>query len=108
MQEFLCNISSAAGEYLVFQYGNQGVKLVFGGFPADGDPERAVHHPVAAAHSNQHMTAVTLGAGRAGGYADAVILQNVDGVLGRQPRNGEGENVRRLVAAVDLQTLQGG
>ena len=47
------------------------------------------------------MAPVALGAGGTGGNTDACILQNVDTVLGRNSRNGQGENVGRFVGAVD-------
>ena len=47
------------------------------------------------------MAAVTFCASRAGGHADAVILQNIDGVLGGDTGNGQGQNVGRFVTAVD-------
>ena len=47
------------------------------------------------------MAPVALGAGGTGGDADAVLLQKVQGVLGGHTGDGQGQNVGRLVGAVD-------
>ena len=72
---------------------------------ADGDPERGIDGLRRDLHCLQNMTAVTLGAGAARGYTDAVILQNVDGVLRRQAGNRQGKNAGRIVGTVDDKTL---
>ena len=52
------------------------------------------------------MAAVPLGAGGTGGNADAVVLQNIDGVLGGYAGDGQGQDVWRVVSAVDDQSVQ--
>ena len=47
------------------------------------------------------MAAVPLGTGGTGGNADAVVLQNIDGVLGRYAGDGQGQDVWCVVSAVD-------
>ena len=52
------------------------------------------------------MAAVPLGTGGTGGNADAVVLQNIDGVLGGYAGDGQGQDVWRVVSAVDDQPVQ--
>ena len=52
------------------------------------------------------MAAVALGAGGTGGQANAVILGDVDGILGGNAGDGDGENVGGFMAAVDTNPLQ--
>ena len=52
------------------------------------------------------MAAVTLGAGGAGGYANARILQNDDGVLRGNAGDGNVQNVGCLVRTVDEDTIE--
>ena len=77
-----------------------------GGVPAQGNPETAIDHFRGKIHSGQCMTAVTFGAGRTGGYADACILQDVDGILGGNTGDGKADDVGRLVCAVDYHAIK--
>ena len=52
------------------------------------------------------MAAVPLGTGGTGGNADAVVLQNIDDVLGGYAGDGQGQDVWRVVSAVDDQPVQ--
>ena len=52
------------------------------------------------------MAAVPLGTGGTGGNADAVVLQNIDGVLGGYAGDGQGQDVWCVVSAVDDQPVQ--
>ena len=61
---------------------NQGVQLLFGGIPAKRNTERTVNGLRGDLHGIQNMAPVTLGAGAAGADANAVVLKNVDGILG--------------------------
>ena len=54
------------------------------------------------------MAPVPLGAGAARADADAVILQNIDGILHRNPGDGQRQHMGSLVAAVYGDALQGG
>ena len=105
---FLCSILPYPGENVIPDDPDQSIQFRFGGVPANGDPERAVHHLIRASHGDQNMAAVTLGAGRASGYADAVILQNIDGILGGNTGNGQIQNMGRFVGTVDYDTIQKG
>ena len=99
---------SGSGQDLIPEDFHQLVQLFYGGMPAQRDPERAVHPLGGNFHGVQGVAAVALGAGRTCGYANAVILENVDGVLGGHTGNGEIQNVGRLVAAVDADAADGG
>ena len=106
MKGYLCRISPCPGENFVPENGKELVQLLCGGVPAQGDPEGAVHGLFRHLHGGEHMAPVALGAGGTGGHADAVILQNVDGILGGNTGDGEGQNVGRIMGAVDDHTGQ--
>ena len=108
MQVLLCRISLPPGENLLTNDSYQGFQLLSGGIPAKRNPERAVHHLVRTFHGLQNMASVTLCTGRTGGYTDAVILQNIDGVLGGNAGDGEGKNMGCFVDAVNEHTVQTG
>ena len=81
MQENLCKISSCSGQNLLTDDSDQGIQLLFDGIAAEGDPERTVNDVGISLHGVQYMAPVTFGAGAAGADTNAVILQNVDGIL---------------------------
>ena len=97
-----------AEKNLIFDDGIQGVQRVFRGFPAQGNAERSIDGFGGDVHGGEDMAAVAFGAGGTGADADAVILQNVDGVLGGHAGDGDGENVGRFVGAVDADAFQPG
>ena len=93
-----------SGKNLVFDDIVQLVQLFLLCIPAQGNPEGGIHLLGIDLHGGEHMAAVSLGAGGAGGDADVMILQNVDGILGGHAGNGNGQHVGGFVAAVDLHT----
>ena len=98
--------SSCPGNDLLPDDRNESVQLLGGGVPAQGDPEGAVQDLRRQTHGFQHMAAVPLGAGGTGGNAAAVVLQIIDGVLGGYAGDGQGQDVWRVVSAVDDQPVQ--
>ena len=71
------------------EYVAQLVQLFLRSIPAQRNTERTVHDLGLRTHSFQNVAAVTLGAGAAGADADAVILQNIDGVLSGNTGDGQ-------------------
>ena len=65
MQENLCKISSCPGQNLFPDDTDQGFQFLFGGIPAQGNPEGTVDHIGIYLHGIQHMAPVPLGAGAA-------------------------------------------
>ena len=106
MKEILCRISTGPGEDLLPDHSEQSIQLLRGGVPAQGDPEGSVDGSRGNVHGCENVAAVTLCAGGTCADADTVILENVDGVLGGNSRNGNGKNVGRLMGAVDADALQ--
>ena len=72
---------------------DQLIQFFWCGLTADGDAERPVNDVGGNSHRLQNMASMTLGAGTACGNTDAVILQDVNGVLGGQTCNGQRQNV---------------
>lgn len=97
-----------SGQNVLFQHQQQRIQFLFRGIPAQGDAEGAVNNFRSEAHGFENMAAVALGAGAARADTNTGILQNVDGVLGGHPGNGEGENVGRFMGTVDGDALQPG
>lgn len=85
---------------------DQSIQFLLGRLAGNGDPERTVHDLRSKAHSCERMAAMALGTGRAGGHADAGVLQNVDNILSRDPGYRQRKNMWRLVPAVDSDTVQ--
>jgi len=77
------------GQDLLPDHGDESIQILPGGIAANRDAERAVDDFGIDLHGIQHMAPVALGAGTAGGYADAVILKNIDGILGGYPGNSD-------------------
>ena len=96
------------GQDLFFQGFEKNVDLLPGGFPGDGDTEGSVDDLRRQVHGGEHMTAVALGAGGTGANADAVLLQEVQRILGGHAGDGQGQDVGRIVSAVDADALQVG
>ena len=108
MQENLCKISSCPGQNLFPDDTEQGFQFLFGGIPAQGNPEGTVDHIGIYLHGIQHMAPVTLGAGTAGGHTDAVILQDVDGILGGNTGDADIQHMGGGMRAVQMNARQGG
>ena len=97
---------SGPWQNFVHQYIVQLIQFFLCGIPAQRNTERTVHDLGLDTHGFQNVTAMTLCAGTAGADADAVILQNVDGVLGGDSGNGEVQNMRSLMCTVDHNTVK--
>ena len=85
---------------------NEEVQFLFGGISAQGDPESTVNYLGRNMHGIQNMTPVPLGTGAACTDADAMILQNVDGILGGNTGNADGQNVGSGVSTVQPEAGQ--
>ena len=96
------------GQDLFFQGLEKHVDLLAGSLPAEGDTEGSVDDLWGEVHGGQHVAPVALGAGGTGGNADAVLLQQVQGVLGGNAGDGQGQDVGSLVGTVDADALQSG
>ena len=105
MNENFYKISAAAGENLVFQNGKKYIQFFPGGAAAQGNPESAVDEIGIGIHGGHHMAPVSLCAGGTGGYADAMVLQDVDAVLGGHSGDSQGKNVGCFMGAVDHNSL---
>ena len=104
----LCRISPCERDDFLPNHMDQLCQFFLCGLPADGDAEGAVNDLRRDPHGLQNMAPMTLGAGTACGHANAMILQNVDGILGRQTGDGQRQNMGCFVSAVDDQSVQRG
>ena len=62
------------GQDLFFQGLEELIDLLAGGLTAEGHPEGSVDDLAGEVHGGEHVAPVALGAGGAGGDADAVLL----------------------------------
>lgn len=100
--------------YLFFHTGQngldplcQGQNVLLRGIPAQGHPEE-----LSMTSSGRPMATSTwlrwpLAPGGSGGDADPRVLQKIQGVLGGDPGQGQGENVGGLMGTVDPNALHG-
>ena len=103
-----CIFSAYPGEDLLFDNGIQLLQLFGSGIPAYGYPEGAVNGFGGHLHGFQNMASVTFCAGGTGGDADAVILQDVDGVLGGHTGDADVQDVGGGMGTVQMNAGQGG